>query len=447
MNIVSIFAGRKANIEILKKYLEKALELKIIDEVHFWNYTRNIDDEIFLKSISNLKRTSPIKNNKENLEDDPFLKGISNVTNFNHLKFLKTIIDLKRNKLINNENYILITPIILNNSFELKVKAPNDICIKITNINIEYEIILGGSNNTESFIKENNNIIFSLSQSGIADENNYNNFLIKIEDNILKIIKNNELIISQIIQNNFEIKNIYFKTDNNSVGDLMYDTTQNKGFYFMDTCEKKSWKNYYNYYNDKKFEDDIILKCDDDIVFIDLNKLPRFIEFIKNNEYDLVLANIINNAVSGYFQQNKYNLIPQELINLEYPEDGYGGTLWESAKKAEILHNYFIDNYKMFLNYEYNNEIIPINTRFSINFFGYKGKNWYKIINSYLKDDEYNLTVNYVKNNGFKNVLYSDFYVSHLSFYTQVKNGINLNNLIDNYNKLYNILEQNKFFK
>ena len=57
-------------------------------------------------------------------------------------------------------------------------------------------------------------------------------------------------------------------------------------------------------------------------------------------------------------------------MSLEYPRDGLCGSLWESGKKAETLHNYFIKNYKNFLDYEYNNEIIPINTRFSINFFG-----------------------------------------------------------------------------
>jgi len=395
MNIVSIFSGRKPNIEILAKYLQKALDLNIIDEVHFWNNTRNIDDEIFIKSISNLRRTSSTSSG----------------------------------------NYIEVNPVISNNSFELNIKASNDIHIKIINIYTEYEIVIGGWNNTKSVIRENNNELFTLTRKNFADGTNHNKFQIIINNDILNIIKNNELIMSQKIQNNFEIKNIYFKTGYNSVGDLIYDTTRNKGFYFMDTCEK-TWNNYYNYYNDKKFENDIIMKCDDDIVFIDLSKLPNFIEFIKNNDYDLVFANTINNGVSAYFQQNKYNLIPKELMTLEYPNGGFGGSLWESGKKAEKLHNYFIENYKNFLDYEYNNEIIPINSRFSINFFGYKGKNWYKIKDAYAGDDEHNLTVDYVKNRQFKNILYSNFYVSHLSFYKQVETGINLSNLIIKYNKL-----------
>ena len=406
MNIVSIFAGRKPNIEILKKYLEKALELNIIDEVHFWNNTRNTPDEDYLKTISNLKRTSSAKNG----------------------------------------NYILITPLITNNSFELNVKASNDIHIKLTNLDTEYEIVLGGWNNTKSVIRENNNEIVFLNQTNVANINNYNKFQIMINNDILNIIKNNEVLISKKIQNNFEIKNIYFKTGYNSVGDLVYNMTQNKGFYFMDTCEK-NWKNYYNYYNDSKFENDIIIKCDDDIVFIDLYKLPKFIDFIKNNDHDLVFANTINNGVSAYFQQNKYNLIPKELMDLEYPTNGLCGSLWACGKKAETLHDFFIKNYDIFLDYQYNNEIIPINTRFSINFFGYKGKNWYKLKDAYSGDDEYNLTVDYVKNRQFNNILYSDFYVSHLSFYKQNESGINLDKLIDSYDKLYYTIKDIGRFK
>jgi len=399
MNIVTIFSGRKQNIEILKKYLEKALNSNLIHEVHFWNNTRNSHDEVYLKSISNLKRTSSTSSG----------------------------------------NYILITPIITNNSFELNVKASNDIHIKVSNTYTEYEIVLGGWGNTKSVIRENNNEILFLEKENIADENNYNTFKVVIDNNTMKVMKNNDCLIFTQIQNNFEIKNIYFKTGHESVGDLTYTTTQNKGFYFMDTCEK-SWKNYYTYYNENKFKDDIIMKCDDDIVFIDLYKLPKFIDFVRNNDYDLVFANIINNGVSAHFQQNKYNLIPKELMDLEYPHGGFCGSLWQSGKKAENLHNYFIENYEKFLNYEYNNEIIPIHTRFSINFFGYKGSKWHNIKDCY-HDDEYNLTVNYVTNKNFQNVLYSDFYVSHLSFYKQNETGINLNELINKYHNLYYIIE------
>lgn len=414
MNIVSIFSGRKQNIEVLKKYLEKALELKIIHEVHFWNITRNCYDENYLKSISNLKRTSSSEGG----------------------------------------NYISITPTLLNNcfelnGFELNVKASNDIHIKISDLEIEYEIVLGGWDNTKSVIRENDTEIFDLLQNNVADGSKFNNFKIMVNKENLYVFKNNELLISQKIKNNFKITNIYFKTGHNSIGELTYHTTQNKGFYFMDTCEK-SWKNYYKHYNNKNFENDIIIKCDDDIVFIDLYKLPKFIDFIRNNDYDLVFANTINNGVSAYYQQNKFNLIPKDLMDLEYPNTkgtlGLDGSLWESHIKAENLHNYFIDNYEKFLDHDYNNEIIPIKTRFSINFFGYKGKNWHKIHDCYT-DDEYNLTIEYVQKRDFNNVLYTNFYVSHLSFHKQFEQGMDLDKLIYRYNNLYYTMRENGRFE
>jgi hypothetical protein len=206
----------------------------------------------------------------------------------------------------------------------------------------------------------------------------------------------------------------------------------------MDVCEKNNWKNYYAYYNNSRFLNDIIIKSDDDILFIDLNKLPNFIKFIRDNDYDLVFANTINNGVSAYYQQTKYNLIPKELIDFDY-KDCVGESLWGNGKKAEDLHNYFISNYNEFLDYQYEPVIIPITVRFSINFFGYKGCDWGKIVDCF-EEDEHNLTVEYVINRNFKNVLFSDFYVSHLSFYKQIETGIDLNDLVKKYQGLASII-------
>ena len=187
-------------------------------------------------------------------------------------------------------------------------------------------------------------------------------------------------------------------------------------------------------------DDEVYIKhvCDknNDVIFMDnLNKLPNFIEFIKRNDYNVVFANTINNGVSAYLQQHRYALIPLTLLDLEYPPGGMCGSLWDSGEKATILHNYFVENYYKFLNYKYENEIIQNKTIFSINFFGYKGKNWHKIKECW-PDDEHLLTTDYVLNRGFINVLYSDFYVSHLSFYRQIETGIDLNDLRNKYNML-----------
>jgi len=391
-NILTIFAGREQNLKILCKYLQKALQLKLIDEIHFWNNTRNINDENYIKSISNLKRSSSAN------------AGI----------------------------YIEISPYIEKNTFDIDIRAKNDIHILLSNNIDKYEIVLGGWSNKKSCIRKNGQEEFNKNMDNIANANKFNNFKISIINNNLFIYKNNEIIITHNIINNFKIKHIYFKTGHNSVGELEYKTIKNHGFYLMDTCEK-SWKNYYQHYVKEEFKNSIILKCDDDIVFIDLTKFNKYIDFIKNNDYDLVFANTINNGVSAYYQQNKYNLIPKDLMDLEYPNNGLCGSLWQSGKKAEKLHKYFIKKSSKFLNHNYNNDIIDIKTRFSINFFGFKGKNWYKIKDCFKGDDEHNLTVDYVKTRGFRNVIYTDFYVSHLSFYKQIETKINIDSLIIKY--------------
>ena len=391
-NILTIFAGRRANIEILKRYLDYALNLGIIDEVHVWNYARNEKDSEYLKTISNLRRSSSITN-----------------------------------------TFIEIFPRVLNNSFELKVKVFSDIHIKLSDGNITYEILLGGWNNTKSLLLENDREILTLIENNITSSNDYIKYHFGIIDDILYVKKSNKLLMVKKIHENFKMQNIYFKTGFH-VGHLKYEVSKNNKWHLMEICHK-SWKDYYLYYNSPEFKDDVIIKCDDDILFIDIDKLPNYINFIKENTADLTFANIINNSVCAYYQQMKYKLLPMDLIELELPKLGFG-ELWNDGKKAEILHDYFIDNYEKFISADIN-DIIQIDFRFSINFMGFKGSNSYKFISDN-DDDEYHLTVTNTENKLSVNVMYGGLIVSHLSYYRQVETGINTERLIQRYTELCN---------
>ncbi|MEE3500636.1 hypothetical protein [Acidiphilium acidophilum] len=78
---------------------------------------------------------------------------------------------------------------------------------------------------------------------------------------------------------------------------------------------------FYNFYADRydEYRDAVILKCDDDILFFDLDRLSAFIRFrLEHPEFFVVSANVINNGICAYYQQRE-GLIPAELMELELP--------------------------------------------------------------------------------------------------------------------------------
>lgn len=393
-NIITIFVENTLNLELLLKYLKKSMELKLIDEVHFWNYTKTDTDEKYIKKISNISRTS------SNMYSD----------------------------------YTQIFTPIKDNEFSFLVNATNDIHVKIkdSKLNIYYEIVLGGWNNTKSVIRKNNVEICNLLKKNVV-VNSEMNITVSIKNNFLGIYKNGNIIFNYEMDEIFKMDEIYFKTGYGSVGNITYETIQNKGFYLMDVCDKNKTHYYCDYYKNINFIKDNIIKCDDTISYIDLQKLPKFIKFIESNDVcDLVLANIINNNTCSLYQQNKYNLIPKSLI--DFNTQNNGNFLNNNDEK---IHNFFIENYTSFLDYEYDNEVIQIETndQCNFNFIGYKADIFYKFANDY---DSSSLDI-FLKNKKFKNVMYSDFYVSYLSK-KYLPNEFTVYKLSYNYNQFYNKL-------
>jgi hypothetical protein len=47
--VVTVFAGRKHNLDVLLRYTSRLRELGHIDEVHLWNFTRNATDDYHLR--------------------------------------------------------------------------------------------------------------------------------------------------------------------------------------------------------------------------------------------------------------------------------------------------------------------------------------------------------------------------------------------------------------
>jgi hypothetical protein len=174
----------------------------------------------------------------------------------------------------------------------------------------------------------------------------------------------------------------------------------------------------YQYYNRNydEYREDIILKCDDDIVYFDIEKLKQFIAFRrKHDEVFLISANVVNNGVCAYFQQSM-GLIRDEEVTFELPPGGLCGSLWSDGEKAESIHSIFLRNPSQFVPDKDN--IIAWNERISINFVAFLGRD-FACIPDIMHDDEHDLCYGVRKRAMKQNCIYPQFVAAHLSFWRQ----------------------------
>lgn len=200
----------------------------------------------------------------------------------------------------------------------------------------------------------------------------------------------------------------------------------------------------YNYYADRYsiFSNDVFLKCDDDIIYMDIEQFKGYIDCIKQNpQYFFISANVINNGICAYLQQKAHS-IPEEIGHFESPPNGLYGSLWANGGKATKLHEFFVSQQGKTLSLE--KELVEWNERIFINFIGWTGDKL-RYMNFPQGDDEGMLAVLLPKNLNKKIAIYSNFTVSHLSFFTQEyqdqnnpedPNKINPGKIINLYKKL-----------
>ena len=182
----------------------------------------------------------------------------------------------------------------------------------------------------------------------------------------------------------------------------------------------QKWSSYYGYYTTNINKSDVVIKADDDIVYVNISEFRCFVKFVDESvDTLLVSANVVNNGVIAHLQQ-KLGSIPLSVENFEYPRKGAYGSLWESSKKALKLHQYFVSHKSDF----YREEVIQFRERLSINFIGFTGINAKKI-NHYIKmckcSDEYAITVFANIHFHATEVVYMRLVVSHANFQKQFK--------------------------
>ncbi len=176
------------------------------------------------------------------------------------------------------------------------------------------------------------------------------------------------------------------------------------------------WNPVYHHYARRAddYAGTVFLKCDDDIIYLDVERLADFIRFRRQRpDYFMVSANVVNNGVCAHVQQ-QLGMLPKGFDTLEMPPGGHCGSLWESGRKAEALHRCFLANPSRF---QQGGFFIP-QARFSINFVSWLGEDL-PHFDTRFADDELDLTVTVPRFLGRANAIYLPFVVSHLSFRPQ----------------------------
>ncbi len=403
--VACVFAGREKYLSILMPYLKKLQADKKLTEINLWQFTDNENDCAYLDSIANLHKTSK-----------------------------------------NFTSYRTITPLIEDNEFSIKIKTKQEAYILI---NDTYEIVLGGNQNTRSFIKKGISG-YNLCEAyceGILSGSKYQTFKIQLENGVLRV---HGLMGCQVDET--EIKSIKIHSGYESEGYWDYEETQNKNIKLFDTDKRVgclNWGEAYKYYLNHDF--DVFLKIDDDIVYMDLDRFDEFIEYIVNNpSNNCIFPNMINHAVS-LFYNNKYGLIPDEILNENYVNKSSADDLYwyhTDGENAGRVHQYFLENCLKFKN----NEICPINLddhKQSICMFGVLKKNFNnvfdpgfvesQIIRSFYGDffctslDRFDDEV-YVYNLR-NNIFYPRFVACHYQFGPQMTNGLD-ESYLEGYRKL-----------
>ena len=224
----------------------------------------------------------------------------------------------------------------------------------------------------------------------------------------------------------------------NRLKDLFINKIYLYNFYNNKNIGKTNWNPFYKQIASESLDDDIIIKCDDDILFIDIFSLKdAIIDRYNDKESFLIHSNCINNGVCAYHQSHLFPKLKDELCN--YPKGGIMGILFENPLIAYAMHNQFytdiLSNIENISKYIIDDKYI--NSRISINFILINGRDA-KYLSDVSYSDEYELSSFIPEKLCRPNKIRGNFITSHLSYIFQEKILLNNNEILNNYMKIKN---------
>lgn len=437
--IMTCFAGRKRNMDILLKYIDVLHKQGDVSEFHIWNFTRDPKDEKWLTETFSPVFYDFVSEPNEVIPDDVEYVIASS---YDYMK----------------------TPLVLKKGCETKIefKAYSDAHILLTNKTTcedVAEICIGGWNNSVSVIRRSKqgksvssyacnymcwlekwtelNIIYSNDKTITVQHKGRDALSMKVDTDDV-----DELCINVASWGDRKTIWKYKKPEPERVedGEINKANTQTlKNTYskVFTVHDKSKWLEYYHHYTQRRYPNHVIIKCDDDIVFMDTQEFSGFIKRrIENSTSILAFPSIVNNGVCAYHQQ-QLGLIPRTLST--FPYDTLCGKLWENGQLCQNLHEFFIDTCESWLTKAraVNVKTIsqPIGDRISINCFAIKSEFLY-IYQEIGNDDEKELTVTMTQKHSKEHYIDPHFTVAHLGFYKQRETGLDEDLILTKYSKL-----------
>ncbi len=188
------------------------------------------------------------------------------------------------------------------------------------------------------------------------------------------------------------------------------------------------WAQFYKHYAEISSDNDVVVKVDDDIIFVNASEFKCFVNYVHEKQEVLtVSANVVNNGVVAHIQQ-LLGIVPFNVATLEYPKGGKLGSLWASAEKCFSLHKYFTEHPDNF----WRPDIIRYKERMSINFIAFSGRRAKEVfvLTQDHGGDEAGITAFANTQMGATNVVYMRLVVAHASFGEQDKSYPKLNDKI-----------------
>lgn len=405
--ILVTFAGRRDRMTLLTHYVDRAIELGLIDEWHVWDYTRNPADRQWLRERFPVTQT----------------------TASNSLEYF-----LRPGKLSLGRK---------RTSVRFCVCAPSDVHVglrRLTGEGPSYELVLGGWNNQASALRvfdkaahlvdaqardPQHQPLVLTALPDVMPEFGFASVEIAFgQDEVKAWVRGREVLRAplHIPPGSFEL---LYRTGYGANGEWRFSEDEEAPARLFVRGPAPDYApgamfytSAYQYYaaNRERHRDDVFLKCDDDIVFFDMTRLAEFIAFRRQNPaYFLVSANVVNNGVCAFFQQAS-GAIPPGFDEFEMPMGGMCGSLWASGAKAQRLHDLFLENPGAFRDAA--GDPIPWRERVSINFVSWLGADLVHIPDI-MADDEHDLCYGVRKRARKSNCIYPRFVASHLSFWKQ----------------------------